>query len=100
MTHLLSDKSVFKLLFHLVERYFVMPTVLVTNMLSSLIDRYLLCRVFQIIGQVYADPECLPRTLDFGLNVDKFLEKFLPEDSPPAFFALAVACCDLIPENR
>ncbi|XP_056140826.1 LIM domain kinase 2 [Lampris incognitus] len=54
----------------------------------------------EIIGQVYADPECLPRTLDFGLNVGKFLEKFLPEDSPPAFFPLAVACCDLIPEKR
>ncbi|MBN3316687.1 LIMK2 kinase, partial [Atractosteus spatula] len=54
----------------------------------------------EIIGQVYADPECLPRTLDFGLNVRKFLEKFLPEDCPSAFFPLAVACCDLVPENR
>ncbi|XP_029365597.1 LIM domain kinase 2 isoform X2 [Echeneis naucrates] len=54
----------------------------------------------EIIGKVYADPECLPRTLDFGLNVGKFVEKFLPEDSPPAFFPLAVACCDLTPDNR
>ncbi|KAG1958209.1 LIM domain kinase 2 [Pimephales promelas] len=54
----------------------------------------------EIIGQVYADPECLPRTLDFGLNVRKFIEKFLPEHCPPAFFALAVACCDLAPDNR
>nr|XP_006627138.1 PREDICTED: LIM domain kinase 2-like [Lepisosteus oculatus] len=54
----------------------------------------------EIIGQVYADPECLPRTLDFGLNVRKFLEKFLPEDCPVAFFPLAVAFCDLVPENR
>lgn len=54
----------------------------------------------EIIGQVNADPECLPRTYDFGLNVDKFMEKFLPDDCPQAFFALAVACCDLIPENR
>uniref|UniRef100_A0A669BC65 LIM domain kinase 2 n=1 Tax=Oreochromis niloticus TaxID=8128 RepID=A0A669BC65_ORENI len=54
----------------------------------------------EIIGQVYADPECLPRTLDFGLNVGKFVEKFLPEDCPPAFFPLAVACCDLTPDNR
>ncbi|XP_043094439.1 LIM domain kinase 2 [Puntigrus tetrazona] len=54
----------------------------------------------EIIGQVYADPECLPRTLDFGLNVRKFIEKFLPEHCPPAFFALAVACCDLTPDNR
>uniref|UniRef100_A0A9J8BJZ2 LIM domain kinase 2 n=1 Tax=Cyprinus carpio carpio TaxID=630221 RepID=A0A9J8BJZ2_CYPCA len=54
----------------------------------------------EIIGQVNADPECLPRTLDFGLNVRKFIEKFLPEHCPPAFFALAVACCDLTPDNR
>ncbi|XP_066545391.1 LIM domain kinase 2 isoform X2 [Amia ocellicauda] len=54
----------------------------------------------EIIGQVYADPECLPRTFDFGLNVEKFSEKFLPEDCPPAFFPLAVACCDLTPDSR
>uniref|UniRef100_A0A8C6P9X7 LIM domain kinase 2 n=1 Tax=Nothobranchius furzeri TaxID=105023 RepID=A0A8C6P9X7_NOTFU len=47
----------------------------------------------EIIGKVYADPECLPRTLDFGLSVGKFVEKFLPEDCPPGFFPLAVACC-------
>ncbi|XP_068461183.1 LIM domain kinase 2 isoform X2 [Clinocottus analis] len=54
----------------------------------------------EIIGKVSADPECLPRTLDFGLNVGKFVEKFLPEDCPPAFFPLTVACCDLTPDNR
>ncbi|KAJ8415276.1 hypothetical protein AAFF_G00422560 [Aldrovandia affinis] len=54
----------------------------------------------EIIGQVYADPECLPRTMDFGLNVEKFWEKFLPQDCPAAFFPLAVACCDLVPDNR
>uniref|UniRef100_H3BAB2 non-specific serine/threonine protein kinase n=1 Tax=Latimeria chalumnae TaxID=7897 RepID=H3BAB2_LATCH len=54
----------------------------------------------EIIGQVYADPDCLPRTLDFGLNVKLFAQKFLPKDCPPAFFALAVACCDLDPEKR
>ncbi|XP_029475428.1 LIM domain kinase 2 isoform X2 [Rhinatrema bivittatum] len=54
----------------------------------------------EIIGQVYADPDCLPRTLDFGLNVKLFWEKFVPRDCPPAFFPLATACCDLEPENR
>uniref|UniRef100_A0AAQ4QY55 LIM domain kinase 2 n=1 Tax=Gasterosteus aculeatus aculeatus TaxID=481459 RepID=A0AAQ4QY55_GASAC len=54
----------------------------------------------EIIGKVSADPECLPRTLDFGLNVGKFVEKFLPEDCPPAFFPLTVACCDLTPDTR
>lgn len=56
--------------------------------------------MMQIIGKVYADPECLPRTQDFGLNIGKFVEKFLPEDCPPAFFPLTVACCDLAPDSR
>nr|XP_033811538.1 LIM domain kinase 2 [Geotrypetes seraphini] len=54
----------------------------------------------EIIGQVYADPDCLPRTLDFGLNVKLFWEKFVPKDCPPAFFPLATICCDLEPESR
>ncbi|XP_036132650.1 LIM domain kinase 2 isoform X1 [Molossus molossus] len=54
----------------------------------------------EIIGQVYADPDCLPRTLDFGLNVKLFWEKFVPTDCPPAFFPLATICCKLEPESR
>ncbi|KAJ7309918.1 hypothetical protein JRQ81_008021 [Phrynocephalus forsythii] len=54
----------------------------------------------EIIGQVYADPDCLPRTMDFGLNVKLFWEKFVPADCPPAFFPLAAACCHLEPESR
>ncbi|OBS77011.1 hypothetical protein A6R68_16523 [Neotoma lepida] len=54
----------------------------------------------EIIGQVYADPDCLPRTLDFGLNVKLFWEKFVPTDCPPAFFPLAAICCKLEPESR
>ena len=54
----------------------------------------------QLIGQVYADPDCLPRTLDFGLNVKLFWEKFVPTDCPPAFFPLAAICCRLEPESR
>lgn len=65
--------------------------------LPLLVDVFL---IVQIIGKVYADPECLPRTQDFGLNIGKFVEKFLPEDCPPAFFPLTVACCDLAPDNR
>lgn len=54
----------------------------------------------EIIGKVYADPECLPRNHSFGLNVGKFVEKFLPDDCPSPFFPLAVACCDLLPDSR
>lgn len=49
---------------------------------------------------MYADPDCLPRTLDFGLNVKLFWEKFVPTDCPPAFFPLATVCCKLEPESR
>lgn len=54
----------------------------------------------EIIGQVYADPDCLPRTLDFGLNVRLFWERYVPSDCPPAFFPLAAICCYLEPESR
>uniref|UniRef100_A0A672NZA9 LIM domain kinase 2 n=1 Tax=Sinocyclocheilus grahami TaxID=75366 RepID=A0A672NZA9_SINGR len=81
--------------------YWMAPEMLNGKRYDEKVDNFsfgiVLC---EIIGQVYADPECLPRTLDFGLNVRKFIEKFLPEHCPPAFFALAVACCDLIPDNR
>ncbi|KAK1156432.1 LIM domain kinase 2-like isoform X1 [Acipenser oxyrinchus oxyrinchus] len=81
--------------------YWMAPEMLNGKIYDEKVDIFsfgiVLC---EIIGQVYADPECLPRTLDFGLNVGLFLEKFVPKDCPPAFFPLAVACCDLIPENR
>uniref|UniRef100_A0A8C1YJ23 LIM domain kinase 2 n=1 Tax=Cyprinus carpio TaxID=7962 RepID=A0A8C1YJ23_CYPCA len=81
--------------------YWMAPEMLNGKRYDEKVDNFsfgiVLC---EIIGQVYADPECLPRTLDFGLNVRKFIEKFLPEHCPPAFFALAVACCDLTPDNR
>ncbi|XP_053326126.1 LIM domain kinase 2 isoform X2 [Spea bombifrons] len=54
----------------------------------------------EIIGQVYADPDCLPRTLDFGLNVQLFWQKFVPKDCPAGFFPLATSCCQLEPDRR
>ncbi|KAG8455821.1 hypothetical protein GDO86_001861 [Hymenochirus boettgeri] len=54
----------------------------------------------EIIGQVYADPDCLPRTLDFGLNIRLFWEKFVPKECPSGFFPLATSCCHLEPERR
>ncbi|KAM4807565.1 LIM domain kinase 2 isoform 2-T2 [Rhinophrynus dorsalis] len=54
----------------------------------------------EIIGQVYADPDCLPRTYDFGLNVRLFWEKFVPKDCPSGFFPLATSCCQLEPDKR
>lgn len=54
----------------------------------------------QIIGRVSADPDYLPRTTDFGLNVRGFLERYCPPACPPSFFPIAVCCCDLDPEKR
>ncbi|KAG8122858.1 hypothetical protein E2320_018302, partial [Naja naja] len=53
-----------------------------------------------IIGRVSADPDYLPRTLDFGLNVRGFLDRYCPPNCPPSFFPIAVCCCDLDPEKR
>ncbi|NXG66434.1 LIMK1 kinase, partial [Hemiprocne comata] len=54
----------------------------------------------QIIGRVSADPDYLPRTTDFGLNVRGFLDRYCPPTCPPSFFPIAVCCCDLDPEKR
>ncbi|XP_069768183.1 LIM domain kinase 1a isoform X3 [Narcine bancroftii] len=54
----------------------------------------------ELIGRVNADPDYLPRTTDFGLNVPVFLDRYCPVECPAAFFPLAVMCCDLDPEKR
>ncbi|KAL7987090.1 hypothetical protein Chor_006009, partial [Crotalus horridus] len=56
--------------------------------------------VRRIIGRVSADPDYLPRALDFGLNVRGFLDRYCPPSCPPSFFPIAVCCCDLDPEKR
>ncbi|XP_060561103.1 LIM domain kinase 2-like isoform X2 [Ruditapes philippinarum] len=53
----------------------------------------------EIIGQVYADPDILPRSYDFGLNVEAFKEKFC-KDCPNGLLKLAVICAQMVPENR
>ncbi|XP_072524533.1 LIM domain kinase 1a isoform X1 [Salminus brasiliensis] len=54
----------------------------------------------EIIGRVNADPDYLPRAMDFGLNVKGFLEHYYPQDCPSSFFPMAVLCCDLDAEKR
>uniref|UniRef100_A0A673MED1 LIM domain kinase 1 n=1 Tax=Sinocyclocheilus rhinocerous TaxID=307959 RepID=A0A673MED1_9TELE len=56
--------------------------------------------VCEIIGRVYADPDDLPRTQEFGLNVNEYLERYWSKDCPPAFFPIAVLCCALEAEKR
>lgn len=53
----------------------------------------------EIIGRVHADPDYLPRTSDFGLNMTIFQEKFCGE-CPEPFYKVAFLCCDLDPERR
>ncbi|XP_074640705.1 LIM domain kinase 1-like isoform X2 [Tubulanus polymorphus] len=53
----------------------------------------------EIIGRVQADPDYLPRTMQFGLNVEVFRQKFC-QHCPPAFYNIAIRCCKLDPEER
>jgi LIM domain kinase 1 len=42
----------------------------------------------------------LPRTSDFGLNVELFRKKYCEADCPKHFIKIAIACCELEPEKR
>ncbi|KAL4608411.1 LIM domain kinase 1-like isoform X2 [Arapaima gigas] len=54
----------------------------------------------EVIGRVNADPDYLPRTADFGLNLAGFLDRYYPTDCPPAFFPISALCCALDPDQR
>ncbi|KAM8835879.1 LIM domain kinase 1-like isoform 4-T4 [Synchiropus picturatus] len=54
----------------------------------------------EIIGRVSADPDFLPRTNDFGLNVAGFRQQYVPAQCPRAFLPLAALCCDMDAEKR
>uniref|UniRef100_A0A3B4Y9K6 non-specific serine/threonine protein kinase n=1 Tax=Seriola lalandi dorsalis TaxID=1841481 RepID=A0A3B4Y9K6_SERLL len=56
--------------------------------------------ICEIIGRVNADPDYLPRTNDFGLNVAGFLQQYHPPQCPSAFLPLAVLCCDMDADKR
>jgi LIM domain kinase 1 len=56
----------------------------------------------EIIGRIQADPDFMPRTDDFGLNQQKFIETFCKSDDPcpEIFYQIAFHCCDLNPDRR
>lgn len=56
--------------------------------------------ICEIIGRVSADPDYLPRSNDFGLNVAAFLQQYHPPQCPSAFLPLAVLCCDMDADKR
>ncbi|KAI4874286.1 hypothetical protein NFI96_006511, partial [Prochilodus magdalenae] len=52
----------------------------------------------EIIARIEADPDVLPRTEDFGLDVQAF--EHMIGDCPPIFLSLAVNCCNMCAESR
>ncbi|XP_060911278.1 LIM domain kinase 1-like isoform X1 [Labrus mixtus] len=56
--------------------------------------------ICEIIGRVSADPDDLPRSNDFGLNVAGFLQQYHPPQCPSSFLPLAVLCCDIDADKR
>ncbi|XP_034754231.1 dual specificity testis-specific protein kinase 2-like [Etheostoma cragini] len=79
--------------------YWMAPEVLRGELYDEKVDVFaygiILC---EIIARIEADPDFLPRTEDFGLDVDAF--ENMIGDCPAAFFSLAVACCNMSAVSR
>ncbi|MED6233009.1 hypothetical protein ATANTOWER_005650, partial [Ataeniobius toweri] len=79
--------------------YWMAPEVLRGELYDEKVDVFaygiILC---EIIARIEADPDFLPRTEDFGLDVHAF--KNMIGDCPAAFFSLAVTCCNMSAERR
>ncbi|KAM3623212.1 uncharacterized protein V6R79_008462 [Siganus canaliculatus] len=79
--------------------YWMAPEVLRGELYNEKVDVFaygiILC---EIIARIEADPDFLPRTEDFGLDVDAF--ENMVGDCPAAFFSLAVTCCNMSAERR
>ncbi|XP_070999868.1 dual specificity testis-specific protein kinase 2-like [Oncorhynchus clarkii lewisi] len=74
--------------------YWMAPEVLRGELYDEKVDVFaygiILC---EIIARIEADPDFLPRTEDFGLDVDAF--ENLVGDCPTPFLNLAVLCCNM-----
>ncbi|KAM4750850.1 dual specificity testis-specific protein kinase 2-like isoform 1-T3 [Anableps anableps] len=79
--------------------YWMAPEVLRGELYNEKVDVFaygiILC---EIIARIEADPDFLPRTEDFGLDVHAF--ENMIGDCPAAFFSLAVTCCNMSAERR
>ncbi|XP_029437865.1 dual specificity testis-specific protein kinase 1 [Rhinatrema bivittatum] len=53
----------------------------------------------EVIARIPADPDYLPRTEDFGLDVETF-RNLVAEDCPSSFLHLAFHCCSMTPKAR
>nr|XP_015809960.2 dual specificity testis-specific protein kinase 2 [Nothobranchius furzeri] len=94
-----SDDAEKKALAIVGSPYWMAPEVLRGELYNEKVDVFafgiILC---EIIARIEADPDVLPRTEDFGLDVDAF--ENMIGDCPPAFFSLAVTCCGMSAEHR
>ncbi|KAF3697830.1 Dual specificity testis-specific protein kinase 2 [Channa argus] len=74
--------------------YWMAPEVLRGEVYNEKVDVFaygiILC---EIIARIQADPDILPRTEDFGLDVEAF--QHMVADCPPEFLELAIACCNM-----
>ncbi|KAM8879974.1 dual specificity testis-specific protein kinase 2 isoform 1-T3 [Spinachia spinachia] len=79
--------------------YWMAPEVLRGEVYDEKVDVFafgiILC---EIIARIEADPDFLPRTEDFGLDVEAF--ENMVGDCPAAFLSLAVTCCNMSAERR
>ncbi|KAG7487180.1 dual specificity testis-specific protein kinase 2-like [Solea senegalensis] len=79
--------------------YWMAPEVLRGELYDEKVDVFaygiILC---EIIARIEADPDFLPRTEDFGLDVDAF--ENMVGDCPPEFFSLAFTCCNMSAVRR
>ncbi|KRX85241.1 Dual specificity testis-specific protein kinase 2 [Trichinella sp. T6] len=53
----------------------------------------------EIIAQIDADPDVMPRTANFGLDYVRFI-RLCPKDTPVEFIKLAFSCCLMNPVAR
>ncbi|XP_029310399.1 dual specificity testis-specific protein kinase 2 [Cottoperca gobio] len=74
--------------------YWMAPEVLRGEVYNEKVDVFaygiILC---ETIARIQADPDILPRTEDFGLDVETFQQ--MVGDCPPHFLELAIACCNM-----
>ncbi|XP_067117587.1 dual specificity testis-specific protein kinase 1 [Osmerus mordax] len=79
--------------------YWMAPEMLRGELYNEKVDVFsygiVLC---EVIARVQADPDVLPRTEDFGLDVEAF--QHMVGDCPSSFLDLAVTCCNMSAGRR
>uniref|UniRef100_A0A8C9VZA5 dual-specificity kinase n=1 Tax=Scleropages formosus TaxID=113540 RepID=A0A8C9VZA5_SCLFO len=79
--------------------YWMAPEVLRGELYDEKVDVFaygiILC---EVIARIQADPDYLPRTEDFGLDVQAF--RNMVGDCPPCFLDMAVRCCNMCAVQR